>query len=70
LQQKTISTADGWVKFEGTYRYNNVSSGYITIYVESASSANASFYIDEYSFEQTGSGPIKIQDDLKSIKDV
>ncbi|ACL76656.1 endo-1,4-beta-xylanase [Ruminiclostridium cellulolyticum] len=70
LAAKTISTSDGWVKYEGTYRYNNVSSEYITIYVESASSANASFYIDDISFEQTGSGPIKIQNDLESIKNV
>ncbi len=70
LAAKTIGTSDGWVKYEGTYRYNNVSSGFITIYVESASSADASFYIDDISFEQTGSSPIKIQNDLKSIKDV
>lgn len=70
LAAKTISTSDGWVKYEGTYRYNNVSSGFITIYVESASSANASFYIDDISFEDTGSAPIKIQNELDSIKDV
>ncbi len=70
LAAKTIGTSDGWVKYEGTYRYNNVSSGFVTIYIESASSANASFYIDDISLEKTGSEPIKIQNDLKSIKDV
>lgn len=70
LAAKTIGTSDGWVKYEGTYRYNNVSSGFITMYIESASSANASFYIDDISLEKTGSEPIKIQNDLKSIKDV
>ena len=69
LQGKTIGTADGWVKYEGTYRYNNVSSEYVTIYVESSNNATASFYIDDISFESTGSGPIEIQKDLVPIKD-
>jgi endo-1,4-beta-xylanase len=70
LSAKTISTGDGWVKYEGTYRYNNVSSGFLTIYVESSSDATASFYIDDISFESTGTGAIKVQNDLASLKDV
>lgn len=70
LQGKTISTADGWVRYEGTYRYNNVSGEYITIYVESSNNATGSFYIDDISFEPTGSGPTEIQKDLVPIKDV
>ncbi len=69
LQGKTISTADGWVRYEGTYRYNNVGSEYVTIYVESSNNATASFYIDDISFVPTGSGPIDIQRDLVPIKD-
>ena len=70
LTQKAISTGDDWVKLEGTYRYNNVSSGYLTIYVESLNNETASFYIDDINFEKTGSGALKIQKDLKAIKDV
>lgn len=70
LAPKTISTNDGWVQFEGTYRYSNTSSGYLTIYVESANNATASFYIDDISFESTGAGAISIQKDLTPIKDV
>ncbi|OPX44078.1 endo-1,4-beta-xylanase A precursor [Ruminiclostridium hungatei] len=70
LMGKTISTSDGWVKYEGTYRYNNTSSGYLTIYVESSNNATASFYIDDISFVKTSSGPIEIQEDIPSIKDV
>ena len=55
LAQKTISTWDGWIQLEGAYRYNNVSSKYLTIYVESSDNAEASFYIDDISFESTGS---------------
>nr|WP_245987857.1 endo-1,4-beta-xylanase [Cohnella lupini] len=69
LTQKTISTNDGWVQFEGTYRYTNASSEYLTIYVESSNNATASFYIDDISFENTGSGPIGIQKDLTPIKE-
>lgn len=69
LQGKTISKADGWVKLEGTYRYNNAGGEYLTIYVESSNNATASFYIDDISFERTGSGPIQIQD-LTPIKDL
>ncbi|SFT22137.1 endo-1,4-beta-xylanase [Paenibacillus sp. BC26] len=69
LAGKTISASDGWVKYEGTYRYNNVSSEFLTIYVESSANKTASFYIDDISFESTGSGPISIQKDLPPIKD-
>ncbi|KAA1177532.1 endo-1,4-beta-xylanase [Paenibacillus sp. B2(2019)] len=69
LAPKTISANDGWVQFEGTYRYNNVSSEYLTIYVESSSNSTASFYIDDISFEKTGLGPVGIQKDLIPIKD-
>ncbi|MFC0216601.1 endo-1,4-beta-xylanase [Paenibacillus chartarius] len=68
LAPKTISTSDGWVLFEGTYRYNNVSGEYLTIYVESSNNSTASFYIDDISFASTGSGPVSIQKDLTPIK--
>lgn len=69
LAPKTISTNDDWVQFEGTYRYNNVSSEYLTIYVESSNNSTASFYIDDISFERIDSGQIEIQKDLIPIKD-
>jgi endo-1,4-beta-xylanase len=71
---KTITTNDGWVKYEGTHRYNNVSSENLTVYVESPydapiESATASFYIDDISFVKTLSVALPIQD-LTPIKDV
>ncbi len=68
LSPKTINAADGWVKFEGSYRYNSVGGEYLTIYVESSNNATASFYIDDISFERTGAGPIAIQKDLVPLK--
>lgn len=68
LSSKTISTGDNWVLLEGTYRYNSVGGEFLTIYVESSNNATASFYIDDISFERTGSGPIEIQKDLVPIK--
>ncbi|KAF9145158.1 Endo-1,4-beta-xylanase A [Mortierella sp. GBA39] len=68
LAPKTISTDDGWVQFEGTYRYNSVGGEYLTLYVESSSNAEASFYIDDISFEKTGSKPVEIQKDLVPLK--
>lgn len=70
LQAQTISTSDGWVLFEGTYRYTSVSDEYLTIYVESSNNSTASFYIDDISFESTGSGPVAVDKDLAPIKDV
>lgn len=70
LSAKTISTADGWVLFEGSYRYNSVGDEYLTIYVESASHATASFYIDDITFTRTSAGTIDIQKDIKPVKDV
>jgi len=69
LSAKTIGTNDGWLQYEGTYRYNSVGGEYLTIYVESSNNSTASFYIDDISFERTGSGPIGIQKDLTPIKD-
>lgn len=69
LAPKTISSSDGWVQFEGTYRYNSVGNEYLTIYVESSNNAAASFYIDDISFKKTSSGPIDIQKDLVPIKE-
>nr|ABZ80916.1 xylanase 10A [Paenibacillus curdlanolyticus] len=69
LEAKTISTADGWVQYEGTYRYNSVGDEFLTIYVESSNNATASFYIDDISFVSTGSGPVEIDKKLIPIKD-
>lgn len=69
LASKTISASDGWVELQGTYRYNSVGGEYLTIYVQS-SNATASYYIDDISFESTGSGPVGIQKDLTPVKEV
>lgn len=69
LSSKTISPSEGWVLLEGSYRYDNASSEYVTIYVESANSTTASFYIDDIRFESMDSGPIEIQKDLIPLKD-
>lgn len=69
LQGKTVATADGWVQYEGKYRYSSVGDEYVTIYVESSNNATASFYIDDITFTPTGTGTIEIQD-LTPIKDV
>ncbi|WP_136605352.1 endo-1,4-beta-xylanase [Paenibacillus dokdonensis] len=68
LAPKTLSTSDGWVQFEGTYRYNSAGDEYLTVYVESSNHATASFFIDDIRFEKTSSGPIEIQKDLTPIK--
>ncbi|SET89094.1 endo-1,4-beta-xylanase [Paenibacillus sp. NFR01] len=68
LSPKTVNAADGWVKFEGSYRYNSVGGEYLTLYVESANNKSASFYIDDIRFERTGAGPIEIQKDLVPVK--
>ncbi|GIO89243.1 endo-1,4-beta-xylanase [Paenibacillus lactis] len=68
LSPKTISTSDGWVQFEGTYRYSSVGNEYLTIYIESSNNATASFYIDDISFEKTSAGPVEIEKDLIPVK--
>ncbi|WNS46658.1 endo-1,4-beta-xylanase [Paenibacillus sp. MMS20-IR301] len=68
LSAKTISTADGWVEYTGSYRYNSAGGEYLTLYVESSNNAAASFYIDDIRFEQTGNGPVEIQKDLVPVK--
>lgn len=70
IANKTVTTGDGWVQLEGTYRYNNLGEGYLTIYVESPDSAEASFYIDDVTFEPTGLMVEGIEKELKSLRDV
>ena len=70
IANKSISKKDGWVQLEGTYRYNNTGSGYLTIYVESPDSPEASFYIDDISFEPTGLKTEGIEMGLKPVKEV
>lgn len=48
LQEKPISVADGWIKLEGTYTFNDISRA--SIYIESTSNT-ASYYIDDIVFE-------------------
>ncbi|MDR2751268.1 MAG: endo-1,4-beta-xylanase, partial [Clostridiales bacterium] len=69
IKASGITASEGWVLYEGTYRYSNMSSGFASIYVESSSSATASFYIDDVAFEKVGN-PITIEDDLTKIKEV
>ncbi|GIO36670.1 hypothetical protein J41TS12_15310 [Paenibacillus antibioticophila] len=69
LAPKTIRVEDGWVLLEGNYRYNSVGNEFLTLYVESSSSKDASFYIDDISFEATGSGTVDIERDLVPLKD-
>lgn len=69
LAPKTIRADEGWVLLEGNYRYNSVGNEFLTLYVESSSSKDASFYVDDISFEATGSGSIDIERDLMPIKD-
>lgn len=69
IAAKNVANRDGWVQLEGTYRYSNVSSGYLTIYVESPDSPDASFYIDDISFEPTGLKVEGIQKELKPVKE-
>lgn len=70
LAPKTIRADDGWILLEGNYRYNSVGNEFLTLYVESSGSKDASFYIDDISFEATGSGSVDIERDLIPIKDV
>lgn len=68
LSSKTISAQEGWVLLEGTYRYNNIESGYMTIYVESSSNSTASFYVDDISFQRTDAAPVTIEKDILPLK--
>src|SRR5690625_3585401 len=70
IERKTISTEDGWVQLEGTYRYSSVGEEYVTIYIESPNHETASFYIDDISFEPTGSENVEIERDLIPLKEI
>lgn len=60
LATQTASSTGDWIKLEGSYRYLNDD---VTLIVESVGSATASYYIDDFIFEDTGS------ESTPSIKD-
>ncbi|MDR1868251.1 MAG: endo-1,4-beta-xylanase [Treponema sp.] len=62
IARADISTASGWLQLAGTYRYDNTSSGYITVYVESSTDAPASFYIDDVQVSELISAPLVLED--------
>lgn len=70
LTSATVNASSGWVQLRGTYRYDSITDEYITIYVESPNSTDASFYIDDITFESTGKGEIAIDESLTPIKNV
>ncbi|MCC5893879.1 MAG: endo-1,4-beta-xylanase [Alkalibacterium sp.] len=70
IDSATISAEDGWVLFEGTYRYSSLGGGFVTIYVETGGGSLANFYIDDINFEHVDSDPVEVQLDLPQIKEV
>jgi endo-1,4-beta-xylanase len=70
IQGQTITAEQGWVKFEGNYRYSSVGDEYVTIYVESSNNASAVYLIDDISFVPTSSGKVEIQKDLQPLKEL
>jgi endo-1,4-beta-xylanase len=69
LDKKTVAKADGWVQLLGKYRYTSVGEEFVTVYLESGN-AEAAFLLDDVSLVGTGTAPVSVQKDLKSIKDV
>ncbi|MDR2546806.1 MAG: glycoside hydrolase family 11 protein [Lachnospiraceae bacterium] len=54
LQSKTVSRDEGWTQLRGSYTYQG--EDFISVYVESTSAADE-FYIDDFSFILSGTGP-------------
>jgi endo-1,4-beta-xylanase len=68
IDGKTISTGDDWVLFEGDYLYASTGGGFVSLYVETATDATASYYIDNFRLELLGAVPLVIED-IKPLKD-
>ena len=66
--QTVTATSGEWTQIKKEFTYKSLSSGKVTLYVESTS-ADASFYIDDISIKKVETAPIVIQD-LEPIKDV
>jgi len=61
---KLISIDDGWVELTGTHVFPD--DDYLTIYIEN-DTANAEFYIDNFSFSQAEDAKFNIDLDLPSL---
>jgi endo-1,4-beta-xylanase len=63
----TPVTADDWTQLSGLYDMTGAVDG-LSVYVESASDATASYYIDDFVLEHIP--PVPIQTDIPALRDV
>jgi endo-1,4-beta-xylanase len=69
LDKKALALKDGWIQLTGTYRYTNLSSGFISLYVESPNDGTASFYLDDLVLKELTAPDISLEN-LKPLKSV
>lgn len=70
IDSKTVRS-DDWVQLEGTYRYDSSGDNFISVYVESVTNPNVSFYIDDFQMTSTDvEQEVTVQTDLTPLKEV
>ncbi|MCL2486889.1 MAG: endo-1,4-beta-xylanase, partial [Oscillospiraceae bacterium] len=59
----------GWTELKGKYRYNDLSSGYITVYIEN-DTPDAEYYIDDITITEVVGSELKPELNLPSLAEV
>ncbi|WP_228586874.1 endo-1,4-beta-xylanase [Alkalibacterium sp.] len=70
IDTQTVSS-DEWVELSGSYRYDSLGDGYVSVYVESDTHASVAFLIDH--FELSGEGDeavVEVETNLKPLKQI
>ena len=74
LQTKTVTYNDGWVQLKGTYRFDDLSSENVSVYVQTPYNqteyAETSYYIDDINIVPLDSGPIEVDKSLPQLREV
>ncbi|GAB2485637.1 hypothetical protein GCM10008929_08010 [Alkalibacterium psychrotolerans] len=70
IDTQTVSS-DEWVQLTGSYRYDSLGDGYVSVYVESDSHPTVDFLIDQFELSvEGGEEDVAVETELEPLKDI
>lgn len=70
IDTQTVASNE-WVQLSGTYRYDSLGDGFVSVYVESESHPSVDFYIDHFELVLSDSeGGVAVEENLTPLKDI
>lgn len=70
IDTQTVSSNE-WVQLTGSYRYDSLGDGYVSVYVESDSHPTVDFLIDQFELSvEGGEEDVAVETELEPLKDI